>query len=196
MRKQQNLRVWLRACVVMLIVGVTTSGVTYAALQSQQAVLSGNTIASATAALQISKDGGTYSSTANGFDFPGLVPGGPAQPSQYGGYPLWLKNNGSASLNVNISINGTPTTTGDIDLSKVSLVLTPVTGGGTAQTISLATLITNSTGGSTSLSIPALTPGTIMQYKVQVQMAADAFTGSSATISNLNLVFGGVAATT
>jgi hypothetical protein len=33
-----------------------------------------------------------------------------------------------------------------------------------------------------------------MQYKIQVQMAADAFTGSSATISNLNLVFAGTAA--
>lgn len=195
MKKYQNLKVWLRATVVMVLIGITTTGITYAALQSQQATLNGNTIESATAALQISKDGATYISTANGFDFSGLVPGGPAMPSQYGGYPLWLKNNGTASLNANLSINGTPTTTGDIDLSKVMLVLTPVSGGGTAQSISLATLIANSTGGSTSLTIPTLTPGATIQYKVQVQMASDAFSGSSASISNLNLVIGGVAAT-
>lgn len=194
MSKLQNLRVWLRLLVVMAIVGVVTTGVTYAALQSQQAILSGNTIESATAALQVSKDGGTYASSINGFDFPGLVPGGPAMPSQYGGYPIWFKNIGSAPLNMNVSVNGVPTTTGDVDLSKVSVILTPIGGGGTAQTISLAALIANSTGGTTAMTLPSVNPGVVIQYKLQVQMAADAFTGPNATITNLNLVFGGTAA--
>jgi hypothetical protein len=194
MKRLTNLGVWLRLFGAVIIGGIVTTGVTYAALQSQQAILSGNTIASATAALQLSKDGGNYSSSATGFDFAGLVPGGAAMPTQTGGYPLWLKNTGSAPLNLNIAVSGTPTTTGDIDLSKVSLILTPVTGGGTAQTIPLSTLISNGTGATTALSVPTLTSGTTMQYKIQVQMAADAFTGSSATISNLNLVFAGTAA--
>ena len=194
MKRFTNFKVWLRLIVAIIIGGMATTGVTYAALQSQQAILSGNTIESATAALQLSKDGGNYSSSTTGFDFAGLVPGGVAMPSQYGGHPLWLKNTGSAGLNLNVTVNGAPTTSGDIDLSKVSLVLTPVTGGGTAQTIPLSSLIGASAGTTTTLSVPTLTSGTTMQYKIQMQMASDAFSGSSATISNLNLVFAGTAA--
>ena len=116
-------------------------------------------------------------------------------PSQNGGYNLWLKNNGSAPLMLNVAVGTAPTTSGDIDLSKVFVVLTPVSGGGSSQTTSIAALLASKTSGGTAMTTPTLTSGTAVQYKVQVQMAADAFSGSNASISNLDLVFSGTAST-
>jgi hypothetical protein len=181
---------WMRAVLVLAAVGLIVGRATFAALQSQQAVLAGNTIESATAALQLSTDGATYVSSVQGFTFAGLIPGGPAMPSQYGGKPLWFKNNGNATLAVKAMISTAPNITGDVDLTKVFVVLNPASGGA-AQTISLAALQSAATNGGVTLTMPVITPGTQVQYNIQVSMAADAFTGNSATIQNLNIVFVG-----
>ena len=183
---------WLRAVVILVAVGLIAGRVTFAALQSQQAVLAGNTIESATAALQLSTDGANYVSSVQGFTFGGLVPGGPAMPTQYGGKPLWFKNNGNATLSVKAMISTAPSITGDIDLSKVFVIFNPASGG-TAQTVSLAALQSASSTGGVALTMPVITPGTQVQYNIQVSMAADAFTGNSASIQNLNIVFVGAA---
>ena len=195
MRRFHNLKTWLRLLVAVGLIGVVATGVTYAALQSQAANVTGNTINSAAAALIVGKDGATYNTSMVGYDFNGLIPGGSAMPSQNGGYNLWLKNNGSAPLSLNVHIGNAPTVNGDIDLSKVFVVLTPVGGGGASQTTSVAALIASKTSGGTAMTTPALNAGTAIQYKIQVQMSADAFSGSSASISNLDLVFGGTAST-
>lgn len=186
MRQRRHRQLWLRAVSVVGAI-IISSVVTYAALQSQQAVLSGNSIETATAALQLSLDGATYSSTRVGFTFGNIIPGGPAQPST--GNPIWFKNTGSAALNLRVSLNGTPTTTGDVDLSKVFVVLTPVTGGGTAQSLALDSLVSGTLTNGVAITAPAVAAGTIVQYKLQASMAADAFTGNGATVRNLDLVF-------
>ena len=70
-----------RAAGVAAAVVVTVSGVTFAALQSQQNKLTGNVIQTATANLQLSTDGVHYGNSQTGFIFSGLVPGGSAVPA-------------------------------------------------------------------------------------------------------------------
>src|SRR6476661_7849270 len=73
-----------RAIATIAAVGVMVTGVTFAALQSQQAVLSGNTIQTASANLLIGTASPTstaFSNSHSGFSFTEIVPGGPAQPA-------------------------------------------------------------------------------------------------------------------
>jgi hypothetical protein len=189
MKSQSNTKALMRAVAVMGIVMMIVSGVTFAALQSQQAVLSGNTIESATADLKISTDGTNYSTTQTGFDFAAVVPGGPAVPAA--GYSFYLKNSGTTNSQVKVGVSTTPTNLSSIDLSKVSVVITRVPGG-TAQTLTLASLISAYASGGTALT-DSLSANSFSQYKIQVSMAADAFTGSGASLGNISFVFTGTA---
>ncbi len=186
----ERVKPWLRNIVAAMGVSAIVGGITFAALQSQQAILAGNTIDSATASLQLSIDGGNYANTQPGFAFTGLIPGGPAMPTETNGKPLWFKNNGSAPLSLQAMIINAPTTTGDIDLNKVFVVFTPVSGG-TAQSVSVASLVAGATHGGVQLNIPALGAGNIVQYHIQVSMSADAFSSNTASIRDLNLAFSG-----
>ncbi len=189
MRRQSNVKPLLRAFTVMVVVVALVSGVTFAALQSQQAVLAGNTIESATADLKISTDGVTYTSSHTGFDFTGVVPGGPAVPAA--GNSFWLKNSGTTGSQVKLAVSTSPTNLSNVDLSKVSVIVTHVPGG-TSQTITLAVLISTYAAGGTALT-DILPAATAYQYKIQISMAADAFTGSGASLGNIDFVFIGAA---
>jgi hypothetical protein len=189
MRKQSNFKPLLRAVTIMGIIMIIVSGVTFAALQSQQAVLSGNTIESATADLKISLDGVTFASSHAGFDFSGVVPGGPAVPAA--GNSFYLKNSGTTTSQVKLAISTTPTNLSSVDLSKVSVVITHVPGG-TSQTLTLASLLASYASGGTALT-DTLPAATTYQYKIQISMAADAFTGSGASLGNIDFVFIGAA---
>jgi hypothetical protein len=83
------------------------SGVAYAALQSQQVKLTGNTIQTATANLMISTDGTNYNTTQSGYSFSGIVPGGSAMPT--GGQKVYVKNTGNAAVVLKMFVNSTPT---------------------------------------------------------------------------------------
>lgn len=184
-----NFKPLARALAVMGMVMIIVSGVTFAALQSQQAVLSGNTITSATADLKISTDGLSYTSSQTGFDFSSVVPGGPAVPAA--GYSFYLKNSGSTTSQVKVGVSTTPTNLSGIDLTKVTVVITRVPGG-TAQSMTLASLISAYADGGTALT-DNLTANSFSQYKMQVSMTADAFTGSGASLGNITFVFMGTA---
>jgi len=80
-RKQNLTKSLIRAFGVMAAVAVIVSGVTFAALQSQQAKLTGNIIQTATANLQVSPNGSSYANSLDGFAFQNLVPGGVAVPN-------------------------------------------------------------------------------------------------------------------
>ncbi|HSW85076.1 MAG TPA: hypothetical protein VLF79_00480 [Candidatus Saccharimonadales bacterium] len=186
----KNSRTMLRALLVTAAVVIVVSGVTFAALQSQEDILTGNTIETATANLQISKDGSNFGNSQTGFDFANLVPGGSAQPAT--GYSLYLKNSGSAPLALKMSIASIPTNHDNVDLSKVSVLLTTVGSGTSAQSFNLDGLIAAASTGGLSVSGANLTNGSIQQYKLQVSMASDAINGSSANLSNIDIVFNGV----
>jgi hypothetical protein len=179
-----------RALAMVASVGIVVAGVTFAALQSQQAVLNGNTVQSATASLLIGTASATstaFSNSHTGFTFANVVPGGPAQPTD--GNVFYLKNTGTATLAIKMAVSGTPTNTSNIDLTKVTIQVTS-TDTNTTQTASLQSLI----DGGLSLTDNLAPASTGVQYKISVSMSADAFTGSSASIGAIDFVFSGTAA--
>jgi hypothetical protein len=191
MKQTKNFKALGRATGVLTAVVVVVSGVTFAALQSQQVKLTGNVIQTATANLLVSPDGVNYSAAQSGFSFSSLVPGG--QPMPLGGYTFFLKNGGGTPLALKFSISSTPSNPDAIDLNKINVIITPMNGG-SPQSFTLAALIAaNTTGGATILTPNALMPGLSAQYTLQVSMTSDAITGSSASMGNIDFAFTGLA---
>src|SRR5438270_14076832 len=116
-RKIKNAKALGRAVAVVAAVLIVVTGVTFAALQSQQIKLTGNTIQTATANLQVSLDGVNYASSQAGFNFTNLVPGG--QPVPQSGYNLFLKNSGGTPLALKFAVSSTPSNPDNVDLGKV-----------------------------------------------------------------------------
>jgi hypothetical protein len=188
----RNIKTAARSLAIIAAVLVSAAGVSYAALQSQPIKLTGNTIETATANLQVSTDGTDFATSLPGFDFANLVPGGAAVPA--GGYSFTLKNGGAISLNLKLAVSSTPSNPANVDLSKVNVILTPV--GSAPQSFSLQALMTANAGGGVALSAPAqLFAGTRQLFTVQVLMAVDALSGSSASLGNIDFAFTGVAVT-
>jgi hypothetical protein len=180
-----------RALSIVASVGIIVTGVTFAALQSQQAVLSGNTIQSATASLLIGTATATstaYSSSHSGFSFNDIVPGAAAQPA--GGNVFYLKNTGTATLSVKLNVNGTPTNPSNVDLGKVKITVVR-TDTNTSQTTTLQALIDSTPAGGLTLTDTLAPSATGTQYTMTVSMTADAFNGSSATIGAIDFSFSG-----
>ncbi len=174
--------------VVLSIVG----GVTFGTLQSQAALLKGNTIQTAIASLQLSGDGTNYSSQLEGYNFGNLVPGGQAQPTN--GYPIYLKNVGTTPLAIKLSVASGFSNPNNVDLSKVHVILSP--SAGTPQNMTLADLIAaNTTGGIaiTAGGASRVLPSQGTFFTAQVSLESDAVNGPSASIGNLDFTFGAVA---
>jgi hypothetical protein len=188
MKKPKNPKPLARALGIVSAVVIVVSGVTFAALLSQQAVLTGNSIETASANLQVSTDGTNYATTHAGFDFNGLIPGGPAMPTA--GNPFYLRNIGSSPLALKFSVTTTPNNPNNVDLNLVAVNL--ITVGNGAQVFSLQQLIdANSTGGvALTGGGSSLAGGAIQQYKLQVSMNANAVNGS-ASLSNIDFAFSG-----
>jgi hypothetical protein len=197
MRTHRSKKGWkmlpvLRAIGVLSAVGVVTSAVTFAALQSNGSALAGNTIQTATASLQISTQGSlnSFSQSVPGFNFTDLVPGGAAQPVA-NNYTVYLRNNGTAALKLHLSVPAPPQVSSGVDLSKVSVLLTPPNPGlGYAvptQVIPLSSLI----AGTVAVDSAVLNAGATTNFKIQVSMTADAVMGNSASITGLDLSFSG-----
>jgi hypothetical protein len=177
---------------VMAAVVVLAGGVTFAALQSQ-ATLTDNTIASATADLQVDNtDNGATpnSNTDTGFAFTGVVPGGAG--SNIGHFIL--KNNGTgASVNLSVKLAAAPTWTtvpvsAAVDETMVHVIFTR--DGGSPQDVKLSDLV----AGNVPLTGGPLAPTTNSTFSVQIKMDADAFSGSSASASAFQFVFTGAGA--
>lgn len=187
-------RALLRAMVVVSAVVVMVGGATFAVLQSQDAKLQGNTIQTATANLSISTDGTNYSTAQNGFDFNNLIPGGPAEPVN--GYQVYLKNGGGVALALKLAITDMPANPANLNLSKVHAVVSSENGA-SIQSIPLQSLIDSAATGGVSITAPTTlaASGGIAHYRLKIAMDADALNGSSASLTNLDFAFKGVAAT-
>jgi hypothetical protein len=175
----------LRFLLVVGVAGSTLTGMTFAALQSQSASLTGNTIESATADLRIGTTNSSFSNTRVGFDFAGVVPGGAGVPAS--GNTFYLKNFGTTTLAIKVYISTAPSNLNNIDLNKVFMNFTRVDTGYT-QSLSVKSMVDGYAGGGVSLG-DTITGGTIAQYSVKVSMSADAFNGASANISGIDLQF-------
>lgn len=178
----------VRAVGVIGAVMALATGVTFAALQSQ-ATLTNNTIASATATLQVDNtDSGAnpFSATDVGYAFSGVVPGGAT--SSTGNFQL--KNAGTVGMTVSVKVDSAPTWTvadgvGTVDNNKVKVLFQR--GAGVVQEITLNDLLS----GDVPLTDGNLAPGAVATFHVQIKMDADAFTGSGATADNFDFVFSG-----
>jgi hypothetical protein len=189
MYKFKTMRPLIQAMGIITAVMVLVTGVTYAALQSQQDTLRGNTIQTAIANLKLSTDNVTYATSLNGYSFGGLIPGGAAAPAN--GYPVYVRNDGSTALAIKLSVEPAITNPNNVDLTKVHVILSPM-GAGAAQNILLSDLMTaNLTGG---------LPITISGYNhvsaaanngltLQILMDGDAVSAASASIGNLTFDF-------
>ena len=192
MKHRGNVGPVARAIFVIASVATVVTGITFAALQSQSVALTGNTIETASANLQVSKDGVTYGSSTGGYDFANVVPGGAAVPAS--GSTFYLKNGGTTNLALKLSTYGAQIVNDpSLNLSKVYVVLTAPDA--SVHRLALSALISSYNTGGTDLAI-TLNANTTAQFKVQVQMDADALSGtttSSASIKNVDLTFGGTA---
>lgn len=181
---------WLRFAVVARSVAVIgalialAGSVSFAALQSPTASLTNNTIQSASADLRIGTSATSFAATRSGFDFADIVPGGNAQPAD--GHAMWLKNYGTAALNVRVSIGSTPINPSAIDLSQVSLVITRQDTA-TSQSLTIQSLVDAYPTG--VLLTDGLSAGSVAEYKLQAKMTETAFNGSAAAVSDIDLVF-------
>jgi hypothetical protein len=160
-------------------------------LQSQQATLKGNSLSTGTADLRIGLDGTTYSTTQNGFSFGNVLPGSAAVPG--GGNIFYLKNLGTTALALKAGISSVPANANNVDLSKTYVTLTRVDTN-TTKKLALADLVNAGTANPVALD-SNLTPGDVIQYKVQASMDEDAFSGQSADVTGIDLVFTGTAVT-
>lgn len=180
----------VRAIGILSTVAIITSLVTFAAIQSTGNALKGNTIETATAALQISRDGTTFSDSMPGYDFNGIVPGGAAEPDAPG-YLAVLKDTGSTNLNLSLSVPTPPVAAGITDLSTVSIIITPVANNGIAyasQTIKLSDLVAGKVAITPHVQIAS---GGTANFRLQVAMDANAVNGSGGSITGLDLSFSG-----
>jgi hypothetical protein len=184
-RRIRKIKALLRAGGIVASVAALAGGVTFAALQSQQNVLSGNTIETATANLMLSKDGNSFSNSQTGYDFSNIIPGGPAVPTA--GYPIYLKNNGGTPLALKLAVISTPSNPNNVDLSKVNVLLTIVGVTAPVQSFPLQSLVNGSAAFGT------LDTSNTVEYKLQVSMATDAVTGNSAALGNIDFAFSGSA---
>jgi hypothetical protein len=184
-----NIKPLLRTFIILGTVGAITTAATFAALQSQNAVLSSNTISTTTAFLLVSNDSTTYNNTKTGFTFSNITPGGAAQPAS--GYNFFLKNTGTANLAIKVAVSSTPTNLNGVDLSKVFLNFTRADDN-LDQTFTLKSLIDSFSTGYAVLG-DSVNAATVGPYNVKVSMAIDAYNGSNgATISGVDLVFSGL----
>lgn len=180
-----------RAVGVVCAVVVVVTGVTMAALQSQQAILANNSISSATADLKIGTSAASFAASRTGFEFEGLVPGGPAMPVD--GHTFYLKNYSATELTIKVSVGSIPVNISAADLSKVSLVLSRVGSSSPSQSFSLESMIDSYLTGGLNLTEP-LAGETVAQYTAQFKMDEGALSTQSAVISDVDIVFVGFGA--
>lgn len=180
----------VRTSIVLAMLLVLLTGVTFAALQSQTKITSSN-ITTTTANMQISQDGTTYTSSVDGYNFGEIVPGGAYMPAT--GYPVYLKNAGGSGLSPKLAVSSTPTNPNNVDLTKVNVIMTSAQNG-EVQTFSLQSLIdAHATGGLALTSLSVLFPGQSYRFNMQASMTKDAFVGSSASIGAIDFTLTGTA---
>jgi hypothetical protein len=180
----RNINPMVRAIATMGAIAALVGGVTFAQLTSNTVALTSNSIDSATATLQISNDNSTYSNSATGFTFSGVVPGGAASPNQ----TFYLKNTGSTDLTLSSSITALPTWSGTVNNSLVRLNVTCtslIAGGPTIALLNPGNdTMTLYNTGDTFTNSGVIKSGDVDQCTINVSMDSGAFTGSGVTQTN------------
>ncbi len=193
MYKFKTMQPLMQAMSIIAVIMIVISGVTFAALQSQQATVKGNSIVTAMADLKLSKNNQNYTNSLDGYSFTGLIPGGAATPTD--GYPIYLLNGGSTALALKLSVDSSLSNPDMVNLAKVHIILSPF-GGGALQNITLQDLMTANTTGGIALTGGAaahLLAGTNTGFTMQIMMEGDAVSGAIANIGNITFNFNATA---
>ena len=180
-----------RAIGVIGAVAVLVTTVTYAALQSQ-ATLTENTIASATAELEVSNDDVVYDESVTGFDFEGAIPGGASSDPE----TFYLRNSGDVDLDISATVpTALPLTWEDsnsdpviVDESMVDIAISCTFTSG-SFTID-GDLVTMGAGDVAAVG-DALPDGEDATCTATVSMDAGAFSADSATSDGFDITFTG-----
>jgi hypothetical protein len=188
----------VRSIGTMGAVAALVGGVTFAQLQSNTVALTGNNI-NTSAALQVS-NGGTYSTTAAGFTFTGVVPPangtGPGLGTPSANQTFYLKNTGPTAYSLNLTVPTMPTftvsPTDSITTSGVFVNISCSTGASGPITLysgnDLNTLTTITGANLTG----TLQPGDVATCLVNISMdrtALPANTNSVTTTTGFNMDF-------
>lgn len=154
------------------------AGVTFANLSST-ATLTNNTLATATADLQV-QTSGSFGSTAQGFTLTNVVPGVDTPDFLFN-----LRNNGGVPLAVTAHVFGPVTNNNFTDYSKVDVTIKKNSDSSTVATMTLLDLING------NVPIETLNAGDVKEYKLVVNVHTDAVTGAGAQIDAFDIVFTG-----
>lgn len=192
-RRFTNIRFLRPSTAILAVLLMVAGGVAFALLHSQ-AKLTGNSIHTDTAALDISQNDTNYGPSTAGYDFSGIIPG--SQPSQTEHF--LLKNIGSSPLALSLAATSAPSNPSNVDLNKVHVIVTPYSTDtympGTPQSFTLQSLIDSDASGGLPVDYPALLSiGQKEEFNIQISMDADAADGSNASLSNIDLGFSGTA---
>jgi hypothetical protein len=184
MLRLRKINPMVRAIGTMGAVAAVAGGFTFAQLTSNTVALSGDSVDSGTAALQISTDNITYGDTATGFTFTGLTPGVTASPNQ----TFYVKNTGTTDLVLNAAISALPTWSGTVNNSLVRLNVSCVGLVDGSPTITLPNpgndMTSLDTTGGTNFIGGVIKAGDTDQCTANASMDAGAFTGSGVTETN------------
>jgi hypothetical protein len=174
----------LRAVGVIGVVAVLAVSVTFAALSSNSVVLADNQFATGTAHLQIWNGSAFTDSPVSGFDFTNIIPGTETAP-----YTFYLKNTGDVPLSISSVSDFGAIPTNIVDPTQVTVKITNVDQSNVFTTYTLSQLWDSTPDALPGSSIGA---GVQNQYDVTVLVAPGAVSGSSASLTNLDLTFTGV----
>lgn len=178
------------------VIGATAtlvSGITFAALTSNAAALTDNTVSSATASLKIS-DGGPFDVTKHGFNITGLIPG-----SGSGKKDFYLANTGTVPLKLTVHVPAAPPAPADgygfTGFENLKVSISNEATGGTVLNTDMAALLAGEVALPEELAAGAqgstANPTAPGHYSVSYDINPDAVTGGHAGVGNFNLVFTG-----
>lgn len=172
----------VRAVGTMAAVVALVGGVTFAALTSNNVTLADSEFSTGTASLKIWDSGtSTYVTSTTGFSLNDL-----ALDTESSQYTFWLKNDGTASLNIK-GLGTIAGYTGFTDFAKVHFHVTNIT---TANSLdyTFADLLD---GTPDALPGNPLDAGEENQYGLTIKIDNDAVNASSASVSDFDWVFTG-----
>lgn len=179
-----------RAIGVIGATAVMATGVTFAALTSNVATLSNNSIAETTAQLRVFDPvSGYVTTTATGFTVTGLIPGTESAPKA-----IYLKNQGNAALTLSAHATGASSWSGLSDYADLKVKIKDLHDQTETET-TMALLL----GGNVNLTTPSLPVGAegsggadvAGNYAITFEIAPDKVTGSSLSVGSFNLEFTG-----
>lgn len=195
MNRPTKLSTLARAGSALAIIMTLVSGVTFAALRSQNNVLSGSRLTSASADLTMARmNNDQWYTSLTAFDFPEVVPGG--EPGPATGNDLFFRNGGSTNLDLKYGINISKVVNPNgLDLSKVRVVVVDANGGTVFASHSL-TQLGAALGAGTPLPVNiVLGKNSITHLRVLMQLEEGASSNNTSQVelTNLDIVFSGTA---